>query len=547
MNAIPTRETLIVEFKSDRKSLPDRELVEALVGMANAEGGDLYLGIEDDGTATGLHANHLHLGGLPALVANQTRPSLQVRVEALEKAGHRIARVSVGKSMRIVATAAGLVVQRRLRTDGQPENAPMYPGEYLTRQGDVGALDYSALPVEGATEEDLDPLERVRLRNMIEQYRGDSALLVLDDHVLDDALNLVTSQDGRRIPTVTGLLLLGRDRALKTFLPTHEMAFQVLEGTNVRVNNFLRHPLLKAFQYLEEHFSVRYQEQELNYGLFRVPVPNFEKRAFREALVNALVHRDYTRLGAVHVQWENDGISLSNPGGFPAGVTQDNLLTVRPTPRNPSLADTIKRIGIAERTGRGVDLIYEGLLRYGRPAPDYSASTQTAVTVKLFGGQADVEFLTMVLAEEKRRGASLGIESLIVLATLKRDRRLGLADLARAMQRLEVNARPILERLVETGLVEAHGLIHRAYTLGSHLYRESGQSVAYVRQAGIEQIRHEEMVLKLARTQGVIKRSDVISLCQLGESQAKRLLARLVREGRLNQKGAKRGTIYVLK
>ena len=73
---------------------------------------------------------------------------------------------------------------------------------------------------------------------------------------------------------------------------------------------------------------------------------------------------------------------ISNPGGFVEGVTLDNLLVVEPKPRNPLLADAIKRIGLTERTGRGVDLIYEGLLRYGRPAPDYARSDPTTVVVQ---------------------------------------------------------------------------------------------------------------------------------------------------------------------
>jgi ATP-dependent DNA helicase RecG len=88
-------------------------------------------------------------------------------------------------------------------------------------------------------------------------------------------------------------------------------------------------------------------------------VPNYHKRAFREAVVNSLVHRDYTRLGAVHVRLENDGLTISNPGGFVEGVNLGNLLVSEPRPRNPLLADIVKRIGLAERTGRGIDLIYE--------------------------------------------------------------------------------------------------------------------------------------------------------------------------------------------
>ena len=75
-------------------------------------------------------------------------------------------------------------------------------------------------------------------------------------------------------------------------------------------------------------------------------------------MANALIHRDYSRLGAVHVQVREDQIEISNPGGFPDGVRLDNLLVTAPRPRNPMLADAMKRAGIVERTARGIDAIF---------------------------------------------------------------------------------------------------------------------------------------------------------------------------------------------
>jgi ATP-dependent DNA helicase RecG len=447
-----------------------------------------------------------------------------------------------------VATSDGRILRRRIREDGQPEDIPVFPSEFASRQADLGVLDYSALPLESASLADLDPLERSRLRQLIERYRGDQALLSLDDDALDGALGLVLNRDGRKLPTVAGMLLIGKGAALANVLPTHEVAFQVMEGTELPVNKIERWPLLRWFEHMEGQFEVRYREEELEVGLFRVPVPNFDRRAFREAFVNALVHRDYTRLGVVRVLWEGDGIRISGPGGFPDGVTQTNLLTVDPTPRNPRLADALKRIGLAERSGRGVDRIFEGLLRFGRSAPDYGASTPSSVSVKLFGGQADLDFLRVVLGEEKRRGEPLSLDALIVLSRLRRERRLGFGDLVAAIQRTESSTRSTLERLVEIGLLEAHGTTRdRSYTLSARIYRELGQSTDYVRQTGVEAIHHEAMVLKLAKTKGAIKRSDVVELCGLTESQSKSLLGRLVREGRLVQDGQRRWTIYTLK
>jgi ATP-dependent DNA helicase RecG len=542
---IPTEESMTVEFKSDRLRLPDRDLVAAVVCLANAEGGDLYLGVEEDGRITGLDPAHRDLSGLVALIANRTSPPVSVRATAIEEGGVLVGHIEVPRSLRLVATSDGLVQRRRLQADGRPQCVPFLPHEWISRQSDLGTLDYAAWPLEGASVEDLDPLERQRLRQMVERYGGDRSLLALDDEQLDGALGLVHSVAGRRVVTMAGLLLLGRETALRRHIPTHEVAFQVLEGTQVRVNEFSRSPLLKTFERVMEQFSARVEEGEIQVGLFRVPIPTFDLRSFREALVNALTHRDYTRLGPVYVRWEGQELVISNPGGFVEGVTLDNLLVVEPRPRNPLLADAIKRIGLAERTGRGVDLIYEGMLRYGRPAPDYTASNATTVAVRLSSVEADIPFLRMVLEEERRLGVRIPLPSLILLARLREERRLDVARAAAAIQRNEAVARGVLERLVESGLVEAHGATKgRSYTLSPSVYRRMGQSADYVRQTGFDRIQQEQMVIKLAATKGKIKRHDVIELCKIGPYQASRLLAKLAEQGILQRSGEGKGSTY---
>jgi ATP-dependent DNA helicase RecG len=533
---IPERESLTVEFKSDRNRLNDRDLVVAVVCLANTEGGDIYLGVEEDGTVTGLHPVHQNLTGLTALIANLTSPPLSVRVEAIEVERRRIARIAVPKSRHLVATSDGLLQRRRLRSDGLPECVPFYPHEFLQRQSDLGLLDYSSMPVPSASRKDFDPLERERLRQCIERYGGDRSLIALADEELDGALGFIRRAEGRIVPTVAGLLILGREAALREHLPTHEVAFQVLDGTQVRVNDFSRTPLLKTFERVEEQFRARLVENEMQVGLFRVPVPNYDPRAFREALVNALVHRDYTRLGAVHVRWEVDAIVVSNPGGFVEGVTLDNLLVVEPRPRNPLLADAIKRIGLAERTGRGIDLIYQGLLRYGRRAPDFRRSDPQPVVVVLPGEEADLGILRIVIEEETRLRHSLPVDSMIALVLLRHERRADTSRLAHEIQRDEPAARKVLERLVEAGLVEAHGVKKgRTYTLSPKVYQALGQATDYVRQVGFEPIQQEQMVLQLSKTQGRIARKDVASLCRIGERQASHLLRKLAHEGKLER------------
>lgn len=542
---IPNRESLTVEFKSDLKRLSDQDLIMNVVCLANSEGGEIYLGVEDNGKITGTHPDHQDVSSLAALIANKTLPPISVRVILLFEDGHHVARIEVPKSQRLVASSSGTLQRRRIKADGTPECIPFLPYEFASRESDLGLIDYSALPVRGATLNVLDSLERVRLRQMIERYNGDKTLLGLDDSELDGALGLIRSDSGQYYPTVTGLLLLGKESALRMHLPTHEVAFQVLEGTDVRVNDFYRLPLLAVFERVEEQFSARYEEEELQVGLFRVPIPNFDRRAFREALLNALTHRDYTRLGAVYVRWEQEALNFSNPGGFVEGVTLENILVVEPSPRNPTLADALKRIGLVERTGRGIDLIYKGLLRYGRPAPDYSSSNSTSVVVRMQDSTADLPFLRMILEEEQRTKAPIPVDALITLSCLRDRRRTDATEIAKAIQKNANAARAVLERLVEVGLVEPFGVRkERTYTLSKTVYRQLGHEAGYVRQAGISPNQQEQLVLELVRQRGQIRRLDVIELCKLGPSQAKRLLQKLTEEGKLILQGERRAAFY---
>jgi ATP-dependent DNA helicase RecG len=538
-------ETLDVEFKRDVKSLPDREIVAAVVALANTEGGLLLLGVEDDGSVTGIQPNHQDASGLAALIANRTNPPIAVKTEIGVWGRKKILIVEVPKSRSIVSTSDGLLLRRRLLASGKPEAVPFYPHEFIQRQSALGLVDPSAMPLTSLTVETLNLLERQRIREAIRRYGGDVSLLPLADEELDDALGLVATFEGIRRPTVAGLLLMGGEAILRQHVPAHEVAFQVLDGTDVRVNEFFRKPLLQTFEEVELLFKARIDEQEIQVGLFRVPIPTFDRRAFREAFINALVHRDYARLGAVHVRLDDDGLTISNPGGFIEGITLQNLLVAAPRSRNPLLADIVKRIGLAERTGRGIDRIYEGMLRYGRPAPDYGMSDAASVVLTLPRGDADVGFLEMILRREEEAGTAMPIDSLIILSRLRSERRLTTADLVADTQKSEQATRAALEKLVEAGLVDAHGAGRgRTYTLSAKVYRRAGQKAAYVRQAGFDPIQQEQMVLAYIDKHGSIKRADVMDLCRVTKDQAYKLLNRLKNSGQITQLGSRKGAVY---
>ena len=284
----------------------------------------------------------------------------------------------------------------------------------------------------------------------------------------------------------------------------------------------------------------------MDYGLLRFPILAFDHSAFREALVNAFIHRDYTMLMPTRIQIDDDGMSITSPGGFVEGVSQDNLLTVEPHGRNPALSDALKRIGLAERTGRGIDRIFEGSILFGRPLPDYSESTSTYVRVFITKAKPDLGFVKMLADVRNREGKDLPIVSLMILSALRAERRCDIHRLARLSMHSESRCKSAVERLVESGLVEAVGSSRtRSYILSSKVYREGRKSIEYVRQSGIDSIKNPELVLKLAKEQGGIHREDVCRLLSISRPQAYRLLKSLTTQGLLVLSGHGRGAVYV--
>lgn len=548
MSDWPKKETLQIEFKSDPVGgLSDKSVADAVVGLANAQGGVLYIGIDDNGTISGLRSEKWrNPKKAAAFISNYTVPPLLVETDLVPAEKDRwVLTIKVPKAQGLCATRDGKVLRRRIKVDGRPENIPMFPQEYSGRLSELGLLDYSAQVLPESSYADIDAQERNRLRKLIRVNRSESALLELADEDLDKALGVVRAVDGKLRPTVAGLLLLGKKESIATLLPTSKVAFQVLTGTDVRENIEVQPPLLSTFEELLYRFSAWNPEQEFQEGLFRVPVPEFSERAFREGIVNALCHRDYTRLGSVVVQVSNEGLLILSPGGFIDDITQDNLLTADPRGRNPLLSDMFKRIGLAERTGRGIDRIFEGSILYGRPLPDYSESTSDSVHLFIPRMKADFNFHRLILSCRENHPELLTMSTLMILSLLRSERRLALPNLVELCHLSAVRVQRQIEILLKEGFIEAVGTgKNQEYILSEAVYKAQDQTIRNVNRSDLRALRLEELVLGAATKNEGITRSDVVGLLHINAQAAYRLLQRLTEQGKLRKEGKRRHTKY---
>ena len=368
-------ETLTSEFKSH---LNDRDLTKTVACLANAEGGTLLLGVDDAGKVIGAQTRpggHMDPARVAAYVQNSTDPPLgvEVRLETID--GQPVFRIDVPRALPgPVATKDGYYTKRVLDTLGQPQCMPMSPQEIVSMGMMTRGQDYAAAVAVGASLADLDPAEFDRYRRL-SRFTGDSTASLQDEDILR-ALGLVPL--GSPI-SLGAILLFGTSAAISRWVPNAEFIFQDLRIGGSATNERLVGPLLRVSETMQSLIDARNSLTELMAGMHRVEVSLIPNVTRREAVANAIVHRDYSALGPTRVQIDDAEFVVANPGGLPSGVTIHNILD-ESRPRSPILADAFKRAGLIERKGKGVNEMFEQQLRAGRDAPSYARSTTNGVS-----------------------------------------------------------------------------------------------------------------------------------------------------------------------
>lgn len=544
---IAAGESLTVEFKrASSGAINDTALVEAVICLANGDGGTLLLGVENDGTITGAAPRHgavtdPHL--LQAMILNKTESPVATRVELFEISGQQVVLIDVPKMPIPVGTKAGKYVRRSLKVDGTPECVAYPLHEMLSVGLAAQGRDYAATPARGSSRADLDPGEFHRFRRLCATGKGDRTLAELGDEEILRSLRLVLPEQDNAL-TLGAILLFGTEAAVARWTPSAEVIFQESRRDLLAANETLTAPLFRAAGRLFDLVDVRNSEQELMVGLHRVGIPRVPSGTVRESIANALVHRDYSESGPVTVQLTEDLFRVKSPGGLPPGITFQNLLNDS-KPRSPILAEAFKRAGIVDRAGRGIRGMYSQLLRTGRGVPDYSATNDHAVIVQVATSDADLEMARFVLEFEESGATPLPLLQLQILHEIKAVGPATTSELVDATRESDPAIRTHLARLNELGLVESRGSGRgRRHHLAAAFFRMA-QASAYVRLQDTDPIQQDHMILAFVDQYGRITRSKAAELCRLTPGQARVALKRLTDAGKLQMLGERRGAYYV--
>lgn len=539
-------ESLTVEFKRHRNhnDLPRNELVENVVCLANGDGGSLVLGVEDDGTVSGYGPVPVDTAALAAFILNRTQPGVSVDITEHEVEGRTVVVIDVPDMGRVVGTKSGTYKRRSMQADGTPACIPFLPEEMLSAGLFAARQDYAVLPAGGAAWGDVSAAEFDRFRSLCRDAGGDDVLATLEDKEICRALRVVDQSTG--LPTIGAVLMFGTSAALERWIPTAEVQFQVRsEDDSLTRNVAERPPLFAAFEWLTERVDAVNDETEVMVGLLRVGLRRIPDEVAREAVANALVHRDYTEMGSVRVSVTPTTVSVVNPGSLPRGVTLANLLETS-VPRSPAIADAFRRAGLVDRAGRGISKMFRAQLLAGRDVPDYSRTGPTTVTVDIPTSTSDIDMVRFVVNYEDGRARTLPLLEVRILHALHHGGRLRTSELADHVSSSPSAAAGAATRLVERGLVEQVGSGRtRAYTLGPAFYAAADDRNAYVRVRSTDPLQQKQMIRQYVDAYGSITRGQAMKLCSVPASQARTLLKQLVESGALVVVGERRTARYV--
>ena len=466
-----------VQFKEAKNRFDFEEAAKCCCALANNGGGKLVFGITDKRPRS-------VVGSLAFSQPERTRMGLidklkiNIDFQLLTHDGKRVLIFDV-KSRPI-----GLPVQ----CDGvawiyEGDTLKPMPEDMRRRIYEESGTDFSGMICVGAGIEDLDEeaVENFRV-NWIEKS-GKKQLGTLSKEQLLLDCGAITDNG----VTYAALILFGKTVSITKFLPQAEIVFEYrsseVSGPANQREEF-KEGFFSCYDRIWELINLRNDEQHYQEGFFIFNISTFNERIVREAILNAVSHRNYQLGGSIFIRQYRDRLVVESPGGFPFGITIDNILD-RQLPRNRRIAEILSLCGMVERSGQGMNLMFELSVQEAKPLPDFSGTDDYFVCVTLYGLIIDKPMLSVINRISEKCAELLSTEDFLVIDALYHGRPLTEKMCSR------------LARLIDMGIVEHIG--RKKYVLARSLYAATGKTGVHTRQVGLDRDTNKELLLKHIR------------------------------------------------
>lgn len=389
-------------------------LAETLVAFANADGGDIVIGVDERGRPTGFLMPE-EVEGILRQALEQTRPLVHTEWNLEQVDGNTVVVLHVPRSTELHSLADGRVL---MRSGAQNKALAGEAIRHLAASRSTG--DFEAETVPGASLKDFNPDIVDEYREKWEERQRRAWL-----GTTEELLMAAGAIDADGSPTVAGILLFGKEPQF--FLPQAELDFVRFLGVEPRGPEGLpgygrrervRGPLARL---VERAWDILRQEMRVEAvvrGLQREERLEYPAFAVREALVNAVAHREYRIRGKrIEVCMYDDRLEVTSPGGLPGPITLDNIVEEHYS-RNPRIVNGLYQWGYIEELGLGIDRMIDDMVAAGHPKPVFKA-TPHSFTVILYNRRERVATVT-----RREWGVPLNPRQIKALQYLEREGRI---------------------------------------------------------------------------------------------------------------------------
>jgi len=428
-------ESVTVEFKENF----DSKTIESSVAFANTRGGLIFIGVSDQGEIKGVQIGKETLKNWANQISQGTEPRIIPEIEFLETDGKSIVIIQI-KEFPIKPVSTKGRCYRRVENS----NRLMTPQDIAEMHLHSTGTSWDKTPAPDATMADIDP---EKIKRYIRRSKDAGRRDVGDDEKPSEILKKLDLIKAGKL-TWAALFLFRKDsKYLRSQGLIHCGRFKeeiividdrMIEGTIVE-------QIDEAMDFIRKNINVKFV---ITGRPRREEVWDYPLEALREALINAVCHRDYTMPSNTEIRIYDDRLSIWNPGGLPLGITMEELLKPHGSVlRNKGIGAVLYDMGLIEQWGSGISKMQNLCTNAGIPKPDFKESQQ--------GFQ--VEFRKDIYTEEYLRSLGLNERQIKAVAFLKEKGEISNKDYRKLFGLSDEGARKDLNRLVEKNILYSKG------------------------------------------------------------------------------------------
>lgn len=509
-----------LEFKTAKNSYSrDKDLPDYCAALANEGGGKLILGVNNRRDVVGSKAYE----GTYNTLSHDLLSKIKIRVD-VEELMHPKGRV-------LIFHIPSRPVGQAIRSTGN-YHYPMRAGESLVEMDQLTLkkiltetdTDFSAQIVEGLRLDDLDrkAIENFKRRWAEKAKRGD--YLSFTGEKTLRSIGLLTDQG----LNYASLVLFGRKEKLDELLPGCELIFEWRQDSRKSAHDFRkiwRDPFFNICDEIWETINARNIRMPFQDGLFQREIYAFSEKPVREAVLNAVAHRDYTiRNQSVFIKASPEAFIIESPGGLPPGITIENIRH-KTYWRNRRIAETFEKAALVERSGQGMDDIFELTIKEGKGLPDLSRSDAFSVCLQIPTQIKDKNFILFLEKIINERQVILSNDEICELEKIRENQPV-----------VNVESK---SKFLDIGVIEQVGKTKGAkYILSHKYYAHEGKVGIHTKLTGISREKYKELIIKHLRKNKGYRRDLQDAFPELDSMTISNFLQELKRDKKIRFAGS---------